>query len=78
MRSEKVDIRPYLEKLDKIRGQQDNMLLAMLMDDYIAFLGAIAQQTNIMNKQFYLVISYPDPNQDVRNTIKQSTGFFKE
>lgn len=76
MRSEKVDLRPYLEKLDKIRSEQDNMLLALLMEDYIDFLAAIAQQTNIMDKQFYLVISYPDPNQDVRSTVKQSTGFF--
>lgn len=76
MRSEKVDIRPYLEKLDKIRGGQDNMLLALLMEDYINFLAAISQQANIMDKQFYLVIAYPDPGQDVRSTIKQGTGFF--
>ncbi|MEX1059208.1 MAG: TraC family protein [Candidatus Saccharimonadales bacterium] len=76
MRSEKVDLKPYLKKLDKIRSEQDNMLLALLIEDYISFLDAIAQQTNIMDKQFYVVISYPDPNQDVRSTIKQSTGFF--
>jgi type IV secretory pathway VirB4 component len=76
MRSEKVDLKPYLKKLDKIRVEQDNMLLGLLIEDYISFLDSIAQQTNIMNKQFYIVISYPDPNQDVRSTIKQSTGFF--
>ncbi|HEX5395331.1 MAG TPA: TraC family protein [Candidatus Saccharimonadales bacterium] len=76
MRSEKVDIKPYLKKLQKIRTEQDNMLLGLLIEDYVAFLDAIAQQTNIMDKQFYVVISFPDPNQDVRNTIKQSTGFF--
>lgn len=74
--SQKVDLRPYLQKLDKIRGEQDNMLLALLMEDYIDFLADIASQTNIMSKQFYLIISYPDPNQDVRSTMKQSTGFF--
>jgi len=74
--SQKVDLRPYLQKLDKVRATQDNMLLAMLMDDYINFLADIASQTNIMSKQFYTVISYPDPNQDVRSTVKQSTGFF--
>src|SRR3989344_5208866 len=76
MRSEKVDLKPYLTKLNKIRTQQDNMLLGLLMEDYITFLDAISQQTNIMDKQFYVVVSYPDPNQDVRSTIKQSTGFF--
>jgi type IV secretory pathway VirB4 component len=76
IRSQKVDIRPYLEKLDKIRSEQDNMLLALLMDDYIAFLADIAMQTNIMDKRFYLIISYPDPDEDIRSAVRQSTGFF--
>lgn len=76
IRSQKVDLRPYLEKLDQMRIEQDNMLLGLLMQDYIAFLDDIAQQTNIMDKKFYVVISYPDPNQDIRSTFKQSTGFF--
>ena len=59
IRSQKVDLRPYLEKIDKIRTQQDNMLLGMLMQDYLAFLSDIASQTNIMDKKFYMVISYP-------------------
>ncbi len=28
IRSQKVDLRPYIERLDKIRSEQDNMLLA--------------------------------------------------
>jgi hypothetical protein len=28
VRSQKIDLRPYLERLDKIRTEQDNMLLA--------------------------------------------------
>jgi type IV secretory pathway VirB4 component len=76
IRSQKVDLRPYLEKLDKIRTQQDNMLLGLLMEDYIAFLSDISQQTNIMDKKFYVVIQYPDPDENLRSAIKQSTGFF--
>jgi type IV secretory pathway VirB4 component len=76
VRSQKVDLRPYLERMDKIRTSQDNMLLALLMEDYIAFLADIAQQTNIMDKKFYVVIKYPDSNQDIRKALKQSTGFF--
>lgn len=63
MRSRKVDMRPYLEKLNKIRSEQDNMLLAMLMEDYIYYIGQLVEQTNIMNKQFYIVIPYfPEVN----------------
>src|SRR5581483_6582063 len=76
IRSQKVDLKPYLEKIDKIRTQQDNMLLGLLMEDYIAFLADIAQQTNIMDKKFYVVIKYPDSDQDVRKALKQSTSFF--
>lgn len=77
MRSQKVDMRPYLEKLDKIRAEQDNMLLGLLMEDYVNFLASITEQTNIMDKRFYVVIEYPDPDEaDIKSTIKQSTGFF--
>ena len=76
VRSQKVDLRPYLNKMSKIRTEQENMLLGLLMEDYIAFLTDIAQQTNIMDKRFYLVIKYPEADQDVRKALKQSTGFF--
>lgn len=76
IRSQRVDIRPYLEKLSKIRNEQDNMLLGLLMDDYLAFLADIAQQTNIMDKRFYVVIAYPDAEESLRSSFKQSTNFF--
>jgi hypothetical protein len=76
VRSQKVDLRPYLNKMSKIRTEQENMLLGLLMEDYIAFLTDIAQQTNIMDKRFYVVIKYPEADQDVRKALKQSTGFF--
>lgn len=58
IRSQKVDIRPYLERLDKIRTEHDNMLLAMLMDDYIGYIDSLAAETNIMDKHFYIVIPF--------------------
>jgi len=76
VRSQKVDLSPYLEKLAKMRTQESNMLLGLLMEDYTAFLADIAQQTNIMDKRFYLVIQYPEPDQNARSTLKQSAGFF--
>lgn len=58
IRSQKVDLRPYLEKLDKIRSEHENMLLALLMEDYIAFMSDVAQQTNIMDKRFYVIVPF--------------------
>ena len=73
--SEKVDLTPYLQRLDKIRSEQDNMLLAYLMDDYINFMLALSQQTNIMDKRFYIVVPYY-PVARVQQTITQSKNFF--
>lgn len=58
IRSEKVDIGPYLQKLLELRRSQDNMLLGMLMEDYINFIDVISRETNIMDKHFYVVVPY--------------------
>ncbi len=73
--SRKVDLRPYIEKLDKIRSEHDNMLLALLMEDYIGYIDSLAQQTNIMDKKFYVVIPF-FPVADVQQAITQSKNFF--
>ena len=76
IRSQKVDLRPYLEKLVAMRAQQSNMLLGLLIEDYLAFLSQISQETNIMDKKFYLTIQYPEPEQKLKSAIKQGSGFF--
>ncbi len=71
IRSQKVDIGPYLDLLERIRRDQDNMLLGVLMDDYISFIGALAQETNIMDKSFFIVVPYY-PAGDVNSAVSQS------
>lgn len=75
LRSSKVDLRPYIEKLDKIRGEHDNMLLAYLMEDYINYIAGLSQQTNIMDKMFYVVVPF-FPHTDVQKALTQSKNFF--
>ena len=75
VRSQRVDLQPYIDKLDKIRTEHDNMLLALLMDDYIGYIDQLAVQTNIMDKKFYIVIPY-FPVVDVQKAITQSKNFF--
>jgi hypothetical protein len=75
IRSQKVDLRPYLERLDKIRSEHDNMLLALLMEDYINYMANIAQQTNIMDKKFYVVVPY-NPLPTASQALAQSKNFF--
>ncbi len=75
IRSQKVDLRPYIDKLDKIRSEHDNMLLALLMEDYINYMDAIAQQTNIMDKKFYIIIPFESVI-DTQKVVQASKGFF--
>lgn len=75
VRTQRVDLRPYLEKLDKLRNEQDNMLLAVLMDDYLGFIDNLASQTNIMDKKFYVVVPF-FPLDDAQNVLLQSKNFF--
>lgn len=75
VRSQKVDLRPYIEKLDKIRSEHDNMLLALLMDDYITYIDNLSLQTNIMDKKFYVVIPYFPPV-NVKAAVATSKSIF--
>jgi type IV secretory pathway VirB4 component len=75
VRSQKVDMRPYIEKLDKIRSEHDNMLLALLMDDYLDFIEGLVQQTNIMDKRFYIVIPFFN-SIDGQKAVQASKSFF--
>lgn len=75
IRSQRVDLQPYIEKLDKIRTEHDNMLLALLMEDYIGYIDALSQQTNIMDKRFYVVVPY-STSVDVQKALTQSKNFF--
>jgi type IV secretory pathway VirB4 component len=75
IRSQRVDIGPYMDKLETIRRAQDNMLLNVLMDDYINFIDVLAQEANIMDKSFFIVIPY-FPLGDLNNLKDQAKGFF--
>ncbi len=75
IRSQRVDIGPYIDRLTTIRRSQDNMLLNVLMDDYINFIDILSQEANIMDKSFFVVVPY-FPAGDLNNVIEQSKGFF--
>lgn len=75
IRSQRVDIGPYIDRLATIRRSQDNMLLNVLMDDYINFIDILSQEANIMDKSFFIIIPY-FPTGDLTNVIAQSKGIF--
>ena len=77
--SELVDLSLYVDKLQKLKAEHDNMLLSMLMDDYIQFIDQISSQTNIMDKDFYVVIPFfpgPELNKNITTGSRNFlTGF---
>ena len=62
VRSQRVDIGPYLDRLTDLRRNNDNMLLGILMDDYI--------------KSFFVVIPYYTSS-EAEKAVTQTKNFFK-
>lgn len=75
VRSQRVDLAPYLERLEAMRRQQDNMLLNVLMDDYLGFVETLADEANIMDKSFFITVPYY-PEGDAGKLVEQGRGFF--
>ena len=75
IRSQRVDIGPYKDRLIATRRAQDNLLLGVLMDDYINFIDILSQEANIMEKSFYIVVPFY-PNGDANTLVDQGKGFF--
>jgi hypothetical protein len=75
IRSQRVDIAPYIDRLVDMRRNQDNMLLGVLMDDYINFIDVLSQEANIMDKSFFIVVPYY-PAGDLADLRNQAKGFF--
>ena len=79
IRNQRVDIGPYIEYLSELRRNSDNMLLGVLMDDYINFIDILSQEADIMDTSFFVVVPYyssPDLEksvQDTKNFIKTFT-----
>lgn len=76
VRSQRVDIGPYIERLSEIRRNNDNMLLGVLMDDYINFIDILSQEANIMDKSFFIVIPYYS-SAEVEKSLQETKNFFK-
>ena len=75
VRSQRIDIGPYIDHLIQIRRGQDNMLLNVLMDDYINFIDVLSQEANIMDKSFFIAIPYY-PMGDITNVVEQGKNSF--
>ncbi|HUC87484.1 MAG TPA: hypothetical protein VMR75_04200 [Candidatus Saccharimonadales bacterium] len=81
VKSQKIDLDNYIAKLQQLRTEQDNDLLALLMDDYIANIKALIEEVNIMDKQFYIVVPFVPPAMAAlhnKNIASGLAGVFKK
>ena len=56
--SRRMDLRPYLALLQEKSVEQKSELMRIQLREYIEFIRSFADQTNIMTKSFYVVVSY--------------------
>lgn len=81
IKSQKIDLEGYIARLQQLRTEQDNDLLAMLMDDYIANIKSLIEEVNIMDKQFFVVVPFFPPaitNLKRANVVTGLAGVMKK
>jgi len=58
IQSRKLDIRPYIALLEEQEKKQANELMKIQTREYIEFIKNFTENTNIMTKNFFIVVSY--------------------
>lgn len=75
IQSRRLDIRPYIALLEDRYKEQMNDLMKIQTREYIEFIRKFTETTNIMTKNFYIVVPY-DPA--LINIKSGTSGFFKK
>ena len=76
IRSRKVNIQPYISRLNQLQTEKNNMLLAQLMTDYTDFMVALAEETSIMDKTFYVVVPFHNMTISKETIVKGLKSIF--
>jgi hypothetical protein len=61
VQSKKLDIRPYIALLEDRYKEQQTELMKIQVQEYIGFIKAFVESTNIMSKSFFVVVPYDPP-----------------
>lgn len=61
IQSRRLDIRPYIARLEERLLEEMNDLLKIQIHEYMGFIKTVTQSTNIMNKLFLIVVPYAPP-----------------
>lgn len=58
MHSRRLDLGPYIGKMEKLFEEQQNPLIRIQTADYIDFIKRLITIANIMDKKFYVIVPY--------------------
>lgn len=70
VRSKRLDLEHYIEKLKKIGVKQSNPLLQKQTFEYVEYISRLVEYADIMEKQFYIVIPQDPFGQERRGFLK--------
>ncbi|MEK9160397.1 MAG: hypothetical protein AAB383_06770 [Patescibacteria group bacterium] len=70
VRSKRLDLEAYIEKLKKIGVKQSNPLLQKQTFEYVEYISRLVEYADIMEKQFYVVIPQDGFGQEHRGFLK--------
>lgn len=75
LQSRRLDIKPYLATLEERKKAEVNDLMKVQIREYIEFVRKFTENTNIMTKNFFIVVPYTPaflkPNQGKRHIFKR-------
>lgn len=61
VQSRKINIEPYIDTLEEAHKNQTNELLKIQITEYMEFVRTFVKASNIVNKNFYLVVPFAPP-----------------
>lgn len=67
--SRKLNLDNYLSDVEKLSGKQQNPLVKIQTEEYLAFLNELLTYSNIMEKRFFVVVPYFSSGVDIAKGI---------
>lgn len=74
IQSRRLDIRPYLRRLEDRHKAEINDLLKIQIREYINFIRTVTQMTNIMNKMFIIVVPFAPTKSVTATAVSKNAG----
>lgn len=76
IQSRKMDIQPYLALLEERYAAQETELMKIQTREYIEYVRAITDQTNIMTKTFFVVVPFNSSTTSLKESSMKMMGSF--